>query len=108
MGTATGSTGWSSSIANDRELLEWLPEAGSAELAWFVREAWPSPATGRVLGYGDLQPGQHLELVAESELLVAFGDGIENDRLLDRLGSAPHGRHGGIPARAGRRLKVRV
>jgi hypothetical protein len=81
VGTATGSTGWSASIANDRELLEWLPEAGSAELAWFVREAWPSPATGRVLGFGDLQPGQQLELVAESELLVAFGDGIENDRL---------------------------
>jgi hypothetical protein len=34
-----------------------------------------------VLGYGDLQAGQQLELVAESELLVAFGDGIEHDRL---------------------------
>jgi hypothetical protein len=46
-----------------------------------VREAWPSPATGRVLEYGDLKATQHLELVAESELLVAFGDGIEHDRL---------------------------
>jgi hypothetical protein len=34
-----------------------------------------------VLGYGDLQVGQQLEIVAESELLVAFGDGIEHDRL---------------------------
>jgi hypothetical protein len=81
VGTGTGSTGWSSSIANDRRLLDWLPVASSDALAWFVREAWPSPATGRVLEYGDLAPGQHLELVAESELLVAFGDGIENDRL---------------------------
>jgi NAD kinase len=81
VGTGTGATGWSSSIANDRALLEWLPAPGSDSLAWFVREAWPSPATGRVLGYGALQAGQPLELVAESELLVAFGDGIEHDRL---------------------------
>ncbi len=81
VGTGTGSTGWSSSIANDRALLDWLPSVSSESLAWFVREAWPSPATGRVLGYGDLRAGQQLELVAESELLVAFGDGIEHDRL---------------------------
>lgn len=81
VGTGTGSTGWSSSIANDRELLDWLPEAASDGLAWFVREAWPSPATGRVLEFGALLASQRLELVAESELLVAFGDGIEHDRL---------------------------
>lgn len=81
VGTGTGSTGWSSSIANDRELLDWLPDAASDALAWFVREAWPSPATGRILGFGELQASQRLELVAESELLVAFGDGIEHDRL---------------------------
>ncbi len=81
VGTGTGSTGWSSSIANDRELLDWLPEAASDALAWFVREAWPSPATGRVLEFGALQASERLELVAESELLVVFGDGIEDDRL---------------------------
>jgi NAD kinase len=81
VGTGTGSTGWSSSIANDRELLDWLPPATADSLAWFVREAWPSPATGRVLEFGDLKASQRLELVAESELLVAFGDGIEHDRL---------------------------
>lgn len=81
VGTGTGSTGWSSSIANDRELLDWLPAAAADSLAWFVREAWPSPATGRTLEYGALQASQRLELVAESELLVAFGDGIEHDRL---------------------------
>jgi hypothetical protein len=81
VGTGTGSTGWSSSIANDRELLDLLPPAASDSLAWFVREAWPSPATGRALEFGALQASQRLELVAESELLVAFGDGIEHDRL---------------------------
>ena len=81
VGTGTGSTGWSSSIAADRALAEWLPAPGSDALAWFVREAWPSRATGRVLEYGALAAGQQLELVAESELLVAFGDGIEHDRL---------------------------
>jgi NAD kinase len=81
VGTGTGSTGWSSSIANDRDLLDWLPSPASDQLAWFVREAWPSPATGRVLEFGALAAGQQLEIAAESELLVAFGDGIENDRL---------------------------
>ena len=81
VGTGTGSTGWSASIASDRALAELLPPAGSVELAWFVREAWPSRSTGRELSFGSLAAGQHLELVAESELLVAFGDGIERDRL---------------------------
>lgn len=81
VGTGTGATGWSSSIAADRALQEWLPAPGSDSLAWFVREAWPSRATGRDLAFGDLAAGEQLELVAESELLVAFGDGIEHDRL---------------------------
>ncbi len=81
VGTGTGSSGWSSSIANDRGLVDLLPPAESTQLAWFVREAWPSPATGRRLGFGLLDAGQTLELTAESELLVAFGDGIERDRL---------------------------
>jgi NAD kinase len=81
VGTGTGSTGWTASIASDRELKTWLPDPESPNLSWFVREAWPSPATGVVLSYGDLAPGQELELTAESDLLVAFGDGIERDRL---------------------------
>lgn len=81
VGTGTGSTGWSASIASDRALAELLPAVGSGALSWFVREAWPSRSTGRELSFGALVDGQHLELVAESELLVAFGDGIEHDRL---------------------------
>ena len=97
VGTGTGSTGWSSSIANDRALLEWLPPPASDSLAWFVREAWPSPATGRTLEFGALLAGQRLELVAESELLVAFGDGIESDRL-----SIAWGQHLAVSASAHR------
>lgn len=81
VGTGTGATGWSSSIASDRDLPQWLPPSGAEWLSWFVREAWPSRSTGRTLDFGALTAGQQLELVAESELLVAFGDGIENDRL---------------------------
>lgn len=81
VGTGTGSTGWTSSIASDRELQTWLPGPESAQLSWFVREAWPSQATGTDLSFGDLAEGQQLELVAESDLLVTFGDGIEHDRL---------------------------
>lgn len=81
VGTGTGSTGWSASIASDRDLAAVLPPAGSATLSWFVREAWPSRATGTQLSFGDLDDGERLELVAESDLLVVFGDGIERDRL---------------------------
>ncbi|MBX3195534.1 MAG: hypothetical protein R2717_00390 [Schumannella sp.] len=81
VGTGTGATGWSASIASDRALQPLLPPAESAELAWFVREAWPSRATGTELTAGELDDGGHLEVLVESDLLVAFGDGIEHDRL---------------------------
>lgn len=81
VGTGTGSTGWSASIASDRDLRGLLPPAESAELAWFVREAWPSQSTGTELTAGELDDDGRLEIVAESDLLVAFGDGIEHDRL---------------------------
>lgn len=46
---------------------------------WFVREAWPSPATGTSLVAGELAAATRLRLTVESERLVAFGDGMETD-----------------------------
>lgn len=85
--TGTGATGWAASIARERGGTE-LPEAASGTLAWFVREAWPSPATGTDLTIGTLAPGDALEVVVRSEALVAFGDGLEADRLTATWGQS--------------------
>ena len=82
IGTGTGSTGWCSSIARDRADAPSLPEPESAALAWFVREAWSSPATGRRPTPPGCSSGDEtLEITAQAEGLVAFADGLESDRL---------------------------
>jgi NAD kinase len=81
VGTGTGATGWTASIAADRGWKAALPEPESPSLSWFVREAWPSPATGATLTAGMLQRGEELRLVCESERLVVFADGVESDHL---------------------------
>ena len=58
-----------------------LPASDSADLAWFVREAWPSPTSGVALTMGALQPGEALEVLVQSDSLVVFGDGLEADRM---------------------------
>lgn len=80
VGTGTGSTGWLRSAWLERRSDLVLPEPCDPEVAWFVREAWPSPATGVTLTEGKLAVGQRLGVVAEGDL-VCFGDGIEADRL---------------------------
>jgi hypothetical protein len=77
--TGTGATGWCRSAWLERHSTMTLPAADEQRLAWFVREAWPSPATGTVLTEGSLTPGDTLEVTAESDRLVLFGDGIEAD-----------------------------
>lgn len=81
MATGTGATGWCRSIVHDRGLEVPLPGPTDQRLAWFVREAWPSATTGADLTAGLLEQGKAVEVVVESDGLVAFGDGIEADRL---------------------------
>jgi hypothetical protein len=81
VGTGTGATGWCASIARSRADAPPLPAPGEAALCWFVREAWPSPATGVSLTAGRLDGDERLELVSEGERLVVFADGVEVDRL---------------------------
>lgn len=82
VGTGTGATGWCASLQRVMAPQLTLPAPEAPTLSWFVREAWPSPSTGTDHVFGVLEAGQELSLRCESETLVAFGDGIEPDRLL--------------------------
>ncbi|MEO6414269.1 MAG: hypothetical protein ABIO48_16900 [Pedococcus sp.] len=78
--TGTGASGWCASVAMERHSTMVLPAAEDGRLAWFVREAWPSPTTGTTLTEG-LLTGETLELEVLGDRLVVFGDGMEDDRL---------------------------
>ncbi|MGO4588020.1 hypothetical protein [Paenarthrobacter sp. 2TAF44] len=78
--TGTGATGWCASIALERGGRA-LPAPTDPRLAWFVREAWPSPVTGASLTEGLLEAGEVLRITVASDQLVVFGDGMEDDRL---------------------------
>lgn len=77
--TGTGATGWGASLARGRAMGR-LPGRTERSLAWFVREAWPSPSTGVSMTEGLLDADGALEISVASDRLVVFGDGIEADR----------------------------
>jgi NAD kinase len=80
--TGTGATGWGRSIATERRSSLAMPEPGEPALAFFVREAWPSVATGASLTEGRIESDAALFVSSEmNEGGVVFGDGIETDRL---------------------------
>ncbi|UIX30215.1 hypothetical protein [Streptomyces sp. GQFP] len=82
VGTGTGASGWLRSVWQERGGAgagPRLPGPTEDRLVWFVREAWPSPATGTSLVAGELGAEGRLTLTVESERLIAFGDGIESD-----------------------------
>ncbi|MDQ1025524.1 hypothetical protein QF035_003106 [Streptomyces umbrinus] len=79
VGTGTGATGWIRSVWQERGSSLPLPRPTEDGLVWFVREAWPSPATGTSRVAGRLSASSRLSLTVESERLIAFGDGMEGD-----------------------------
>ncbi|MGW7288317.1 hypothetical protein ACWGH4_22830, partial [Streptomyces sp. NPDC054847] len=81
VGTGTGATGWLRSLWQERGSTLALPGPAEPRLAWFVREAWPSPTTGTSRVAGVLGRGQRLRITVESDRLVVFGDGMESDAL---------------------------
>lgn len=88
--TGTGATGWAASLVRQRVHPVPLPAPTEPVLAWFVREAWPSPATGTDLTEGVLATDESLVLTVESDALVVFGDGLEPDRLTASWGQTVH------------------
>jgi len=80
--TGTGASGWARSIVGSRRKPPKLPEPLSPELAFLVREAWPSLTTFATLTDGCIHPGERLRITSEmNEGGTVFGDGIEGDHL---------------------------
>jgi len=99
--TGTGATGWARSVHRERHSGIELPDPEEQRMAFFVREAWPSVATGTRITEGNLLPGEILKVTSEMNSAgVIFGDGIEDDFLRFDWGTTAEVRL------AGRRLEM--
>lgn len=80
--TGTGSTGWARSINRSRNDALELPAPEDRQLAYYVREAFPSNTTGTSISAGLITDQAQLRVRSEmNEGGVIFGDGIESDYL---------------------------
>ncbi len=80
--TGTGATGWARSLSQMSQSSLKLPEPTQQHLAFFVREAWLSIATGTSLVEGLVDAEHPLTITSEMDTGgVVFGDGIETDFL---------------------------
>jgi hypothetical protein len=80
--TGTGATGWARSISEVRGSSLELPRPTDPTLAFFVREPFPSVATGTSITEGTIPRGRSIEIDCElTEGGVVFGDGIETDHV---------------------------
>lgn len=59
-----------------------LPAPSDDQLAWFVREPFPSVSTGISLDFGSVDKSERLEVISEmGEGGTLFADGIEQDSM---------------------------
>jgi NAD kinase len=79
--TGTGATGWARSIMTATGHTVPFSPVDRA-LAFFVREPWPSVATGATINWGELDGDAPVRIVSQmNEGGVIFADGIEQDHL---------------------------
>ncbi len=79
--SGTGATGWARSIARQCGSALAMPLPGERRLIFFVREPWPSLATGTECSEGLIGDDSSLVITSRMEDGVIFGDGIEVDRI---------------------------
>lgn len=86
--TGTGSTGWARSISLGRGIdPQALPRPTDPKLAYFVREPFPSVATGTSVREGTIDKSRTLVIISEmNDGGTLFGDGIEEDAIDFRWG----------------------
>jgi NAD kinase len=80
--TGTGATGWARSIMTSTQHA--LPlQPTDPRLAFFVREPWPSVATGTSIAWGPLGASDALSVLSNmNDGGVIFADGVEQDHLV--------------------------